>query len=150
MSVGCDQMKSIILLLIIPVMIFAWYWLFFRTFNPGAQGIRSSSRNLVFPFIEAYLYYKSAALKSAASGSGAEDYIQRVLGQAAQDLPDSGEAVVIYNKYLSIMLSWSKKVDKNYKDSKKLSLAAKKLESDIDKLVPLCEAQGWHFKNNWR
>lgn len=143
-------MESIILLLIIPVMIFAWYWLFFRTFDPGAQGIRSSSRNLVFPFIEAYLYYKAAALKSAANGSGAEDYIDRVLGQAAQDLPDNGDAVVIFNKFLSIMTSWSKKVDKNLKDTKKLSSASKKLESDIDKLVPMCEALGWRFKNNWR
>ncbi len=143
-------MESIILLLIIPVMIFAWYWLFFRTFDPGAQGIRSSSRNLVFPFIEAYLYYKAAALKSAANGSGAEDYIDRVLGQAAQDLPDNGDAVVIFNKFLSIMTSWSKKVDKNLKDTKKLSLASKKLEADIDKLVPMCEELGWRFKNNWR
>lgn len=143
-------MESIILLLIIPVMIFAWYWLFFRTFDPGAQGIRSSSRNLVFPFIEAYLYYKAAALKSAANGSGAEDYIDRVLGQAAQDLPDNGDAVVIFNKFLSIMTSWSKKVDKNLKNTKKLSLASKKLEADIDKLVPMCEALGWRFKNNWR
>ncbi len=143
-------MESIILLLIIPVMIFAWYWLFFRTFDPGAQGIRSSSRNLVFPFIEAYLYYKAAALKSAANGTGAEDYIDRVLGQAAQDLPDNGDAVIIFNKFLSIMTSWSKKVDKNLKNTKKLSLASKKLEADIDKLVPMCEALGWRFKNNWR
>lgn len=143
-------MESILLLLIIPISIFAWYWLFFRKFNPGSQGIRSSSRNLVFPFIEAYLYYKAAAIKSATNGSGAEDYIKRVLGQAAQDLPESGDVVLIFNKFLFIMTSWSRKVDKNLNDSKKLTLASKKLETDIDKIVPLCEELGWKFKTNWR
>ena len=123
---------------------------FFRTYDPGSQGIRSSSRNLVFPFIEAYLYYKSAAIKSATNGSGAENYIKSVLGQAAQDLPESGDAVLIFNKFLSIMTSWSKKVDKNLNDSKKLTLASKKLETDIDKIIPLCEELGWKFKTNWR
>ena len=143
-------MESILILLIIPISIFAWYWLFFRTYDPGSQGIRSSSRNLVFPFIEAYLYYKSAAIKSATNGSGAENYIKSVLGQAAQDLPESGDAVLIFNKFLSIMTSWSKKVDKNLNDSKKLTLASKKLETDIDKIIPLCEELGWKFKTNWR
>jgi hypothetical protein len=143
-------MESILLLLIIPISIFAWYWFFFRTYDPGSQGIRSSSRNLVFPFIEAYLYYKSAAIKSATNGSGAENYIKSVLGQAAQDLPESGDAVLIFNKFLSIMTSWSKKVDKNLNDSKKLTLASKKLETDIDKIIPLCEELGWKFKTNWR
>jgi hypothetical protein len=48
------------------------------------------------------------------------------------------------------MTSWSQKVDKNLKNTKKLSLASKKLEADIDKLAPLCEELGWRFKNNWR
>lgn len=143
-------MRTIAFLLIIPVSLFAWYWLFFRKFDPGSPGIRSSSRDLVFPFIEAYLYYKSAALKAAVSGAGAEDYISRVLGQAAQDLPDAGKAVEVFHKFLAAMISWSKKVDKNLRDKKKMTLASKKLESDIDRLVPICEELGWKFKSNWR
>ena len=143
-------MRTILLLSIIPLSVFAWYWLFFRKFDPGAQGLTSSSRNLIFPFIEAYLYYKAAALKAAAAGSGAEDYIKRVLGQAAQDLPEGGEAVKVFNKFLLIMTAWSKKVDKNYKNKKSLILASKKLEADIDRLVRLCEQLGWKFKDNWR
>jgi hypothetical protein len=143
-------MESIILLLLIPVSLFGWYWLFFRKFDPGTPQAKSSSLNQVFPFIEAYQYYKSAAVKSALNGSGAEDYINRVLGQAAQDLPENGDANVIFNKFLSIMTAWGKKVDKNLKDSKKLAQASKKLESDIDKIVPICEELGWKFKSNWR
>lgn len=143
-------MRTIGLLLIIPMSLFAWYWLFFRKFDPGAPGIRSSSRDLIFPFIEAYLYYKIAALKAATSGAGAEDYISRVLGQAASDLPDSGTAVDVFGKFFTAMTSWSKKVDKNLQDKKKLSAASKKLESDIDRLVPMCEELGWKFKSNWR
>ena len=143
-------METIILLSLIPLSLFGWYWLFFRKYNPGMTGISRSARTQVFPFIEAYSHYKTAALKAATKGSGAENYIKSVLGQAAQDLPESGDAVLIFNKFLSIMTSWSKKVDKNLNDSKKLTLASKKLETDIDKIIPLCEELGWKFKTNWR
>lgn len=144
------QMETIILLSLIPISLFAWYWLFFRKYNPGTPGVSSSARDQVFPFIDAYMHYKTAALKSAANGSGAEDYIQRVLGKAAQHLPENEESVVIFHKYLQAMAAWSKEVDRNFQDKEKLSQATKKLELDIDQLALMCEELGWKFKNNWR
>lgn len=144
------QMETMILLSLIPISLFSWYWLFFRKYNPGAPGVIRSTRNLVFPFIETYLYYKTAALKSAVNGSGAEDYIQKVLNKVAQDLPENEESVVIFLKYLQAVTAWSKEVDRNFQDKEQLSQASKKLELEIDQLAPMCENLGWKFKNNWR
>ena len=143
-------METIILLSLIPVSLFGWYWLFFRKYNPGMTGISRSSRTQVFPFIEAYSNYKTAALKAATKGSGAENYILKVLGKAAQGLPENEESSVIFNKYLQAMTVWSKEVDGNFQDKEKMSDAARKLESEIDQLAPMCEKLGWKFKNNWR
>jgi hypothetical protein len=48
------------------------------------------------------------------------------------------------------MTVWSKEVDGNFQDKEKMSDAARKLESEIDQLAPMCEKLGWKFKNNWR
>jgi hypothetical protein len=143
-------METIILLSLIPSSLFAWYWLFFRKYNPGMTGIRRSTRTQVFPFIEAYSNYKTAALKSVTKGPGAEFYIQKVLGKVAQGLPENEESAVIFHKYLQAMTAWSKEVDLNFQDKEKLSHASKKLELEIDQLAPMCEKLGWKFKNNWR
>ena len=143
-------METIILLSLIPLSLFGWYWLFFRKYNPGMTGISRSSRAQVFPFIEAYSHYKTAALKAATKGSGAENYIQKVLAKAAQGLPGNEESAVIFHKYVQAMTSWSQEVDRNFQDKEKMSHAAKKLELDIDLLAPMCEKLGWKFKNNWR
>ena len=143
-------MKSFIIIAIIPILIFAWYWLFFRKFMPDSHGMQSSSRDLAFPFIESYLFYKSAALKSAKNGEGAENYINNVLGRAANDLPKNSDVEAIFNKFLEVMTSWSKKVDKNLGNTRKLSQASEKLEEDIDKVAVKCEALGWKFSANWR
>jgi len=143
-------METIILLSLIPVSLFAWYWLFFRKYNPGMTGIRRSARTQVFPFIEAYSNYKTAALKSVTKGPGAENYIQKVLGKVAQGLPENEESSVIFHKYLKAMTAWSQEVDRNFQDKEKMSHASKKLELEIDQLAPMCEKLGWKFKNNWR
>ena len=113
-------------------------------------GISRSSRTQVFPFIEAYSNYKTAALKAATKGSGAETYIQKVLGKAAQGLPENEESSVIFREYLQAMTAWSQEVDRNFQDKEKMSDAANKLELEIDQLAPMCEKLGWKFKNNWR
>jgi len=143
-------METIILLSLIPVSLFAWYWLFFRKYNPGMTGIRRSVRTQVFPFIEAYSNYKTAALKSVTKGLGAEFYIQKVLGKVAQGLSENEESSVVFHKYLQAMTAWSKEVDRNFQDKAKMSEAANKLELEIDQLAPMCEKLGWKFKNNWR
>ena len=143
-------METIILLSLIPVSLFAWYWLFFRKYNPGMTGKRRAARTQVFPFIEAYSNYKTAALKSATKGPGAENYIQKVLGKVAQGLPENEESSVIFHKYLQAMTAWSQEVDRNFQDKEKMSDSAKKLELEIDQLAPMCEKLGWKFKNNWR
>ena len=143
-------METIILLSLIPVSLFAWYWLFFRKYNPGMTGIRRSARTQVFPFIEAYSNYKTAALKSVTKGPGAEFYIQKVLGKVAQGLSENEESSVVFHKYLQAMTAWSKEVDLNFQDKAKMSEAANKLELEIDQLAPMCEKLGWEFKNNWR
>ena len=143
-------METIILLSLIPLSLFGWYWLFFRKYNPGMTGISRSARTQVFPFIEAYSHYKTAALKAATKGSGAENYIQKVFAKAAQGLPGNEESAVIFHKYVQTMTSWSQEVDRNFQDKEKMSHAAKKLELDIDLLAPMCEKLGWKFKNNWR
>ena len=143
-------METTILLSLIPVSLFAWYWLFFRKYNPGMTGISRSSRTQVFPFIEAYSNYKTAALKAATKGSGAENYIQKVLGKTAQGLPENEESSVIFHRYLQAMIAWSQEVDRNFQNKEKLSDSAKKLELEIDQLAPMCEKLGWKFKNNWR
>ncbi len=144
------QMETIILLSLIPLSLFGWYWLFFRKYNPGAPSFSRSARDRVFPFIDTYLFYKTAALKSAVNGSGAEDYIQKVLSKAAQDFPENEESVVIFHKYLQAMIAWSQEVDRNFQDKEKLAQASKKLELEIDQLAPMCEKLGWKLKNNWR
>ncbi len=113
-------------------------------------GISRSAGAQVFPFIEAYSHYKTAALKAAIKGSGAENYILKVLGKAAQGLPGKEESTVIFHKYLQAMTSWSQEVDRNFQDKEKMSYAAEKLELEIDQLAPKCEKLGWKFKNNWR
>ena len=143
-------METIILLSLIPVSLFAWYWLFFRKYNPGMTGIRRSARAQVFPFIEAYSNYKTAALKSVTKGLGAEFYIQKVLGKVAQGLSENEESSVVFHKYLQAMTAWSKEVDRNFQDKAKMSEAANKLELELDQLAPMCEKLGWKFKNNWR
>lgn len=145
-----NQMEAIILLSLIPLSLFGWYWLFFLKYNPGAPSVIRSARNRVFPFIDTYLYYKTAALKSVVKGSGAEDYVQKVLTQVAQDFPENEESVVIFHKYLQAMTAWSQEVDRNFQDKEKLAQASKKLELEIDQLAPMCEKLGWKFKNNWR
>jgi hypothetical protein len=143
-------METIILLSLIPVSLFAWYWLFFRKYNPGMTGIRRSARTQVFPFIEAYSNYKTAALKSVTKGPGAEFYIQKVLGKVAQGLSENEESSVVFHKYLQAMTAWSQEVDRNFQDKEKMSHASKKLELEIDQLALMCEKLGWKFKNNWR
>lgn len=143
-------METIILLSLIPLSLFGWYWLFFRKYNPGMTGISRSARTQVFPFIEAYSNYKTAALKSVTKGPGAENYIQKVFAKAAQGLPGNEESAVIFHKYVQAMTAWSQEVDRNFQDKEKMSQAAKKLELEIDQLAPMCEKLGWKFKNNWR
>ena len=143
-------METIILLSLIPVSLFAWYWLFFRKYNPGMTGIRRSARTQVFPFIEAYSNYKTAALKSVTKGPGAEFYIQKFLGKVAQGLSENEESSVVFHKYLQAMTAWSQEVDRNFQDKEKMSDSAEKLELEIDQLAPMCEKLGWKFKNNWR
>ena len=113
-------------------------------------GISRSARTQVFPFIEAYSHYKTAALKAATKGSGAENYIQKVLGKTAQGLPEKEESSVIFHRYLQAMIAWSQEVDRSFQDKEKMSDSAKKLELEIDQLAPLCEKLGWKFKHNWR
>jgi len=143
-------MSDLLILLIIPMMLFAWYWLFFRKFNPGSPAYKNTPRDLVFPYIEAHKFYKAATLKAAVNGSGAENYVSVVFSQAAQGLPKNNKSVIVFNKYVSIMTTWAKKVDKNFKYKKKLAQASQKLELEIDKLASECEALGWRFRGNWR
>jgi len=144
------MISELLILFIIPMLLFAWYWLFFRKWDPGSPAYKNTPRDLVFPYIEAHKFYKAAALKAAIGGSGAEDYIKRVYSPAAQDLPKRDKAIVVFNKYVDVMTAWAKKVDRNLKYKKKLAQASQKLESEVDKLVPECEALGWRFRGNWR
>ena len=109
-----------------------------------------SSENLVCSFVEAYIDDKALALKSAAEGDGAEDWIQGTIGELGKGFDLSSEK--IYVEYLEAMLTWAKNIDQYILASDKniLSKSAIDLELKINNIQKLCENSGWKFKSNWR
>lgn len=109
-----------------------------------------SSENLVCSFVEAYIDDKALAMKSAAEGDGAEDWIQGTIGELGKGFDLSSEK--IYVEYLEAMLTWAKNIDQYILASDKniLSKSASDLELKINNIQRLCENSGWKFKSNWR
>ena len=95
-------MSDLLVLFIIPILLFAWYWLFFRKFNPGSPAYKNTPRDLVFPYIEAHKFYKTAIVKAAVNGSGAENYVNVVFSQATQGLPKNNKSVTVSYTHLTL------------------------------------------------
>lgn len=139
-----------LVLLIIPILLSGWYWLHFREYEPGAPGGRSDASKLLFPFIESYRYYKSAAEKAASDGTGAERYIKKILAQAPQDSPAEHAAVYIFKEFTDVMCAWGQHLDKHLGDVGQLNRASDILEHEIEQIAKKCEQLGWRFNENWR
>jgi hypothetical protein len=109
-----------------------------------------SSEKLSCSFIEAYLDDKALALKSAAEGGSAEEWIQRSIGELGKGFNLKSEQT--YIEYLDAMLSWSRSVDQyvSLRNDIILTNAARELEYEINGLQIQCENDGWKFKTNWR
>ncbi len=108
------------------------------------------SENLICSFIEAYLDDKALALKSAAEGGTAEEWIQRSIGELGKGFDLKSER--IYVEYFDAMLKWSRSVDQyvSLRNEDILTNAARELEFEINDLQIQCENAGWKFKANWR
>jgi|GEM_PF-2050334 len=139
-----------LVLLIIPILLCGWYWLHFREYEPGAPGGRSAASNLLFPFIESYRYYKTAAQKAAVDGTGAEQYIRKILAQAPQDSSADDEASLIFQEFTKAMCTWSQNFDKHLGDRAQLDRASDILEREIEQIAHKCERNGWTFREEWR
>lgn len=112
----------------------------------------TASSNLACSSVEQYLADKALALKSAAEGGSAEEWINQSVGGLAQGINSDSVAKEIHDKFFDSMLSWSQSVDRYVitQNQEDLRTAAGDLEKAIDQLIPMCEKVGWVFQQGWR
>ena len=112
----------------------------------------TASGNLACSSIEQYLADKALALKSAAEGRSAEDWIKTTVGGLSAGIDSDPVAKEIHDRYLDSIILWSQSVDRYIvmRNEDDLRNAASELEKTIDQLIPMCENIGWNFQNGWR
>jgi hypothetical protein len=117
-----------------------------------SSGSSISSVNLACSSIEQYLDDKALALKSAADGGSAEEWIINTVGQLAQGIGPDPVSREIYDKYFDALVVWSQSVDRYVviQNQEDLRNASGELEKAIDQLIPMCEKIGWKFQQGWR
>lgn len=117
-----------------------------------SSGSSISSANLACSSIEQYLDDKTLALKSAADGGSAEEWVINTVGELAQALGPDPVSREIYNKYFDSLIVWSQSVDRYvvFQNQEDLRSASGDLEKAIDQIIPMCEKIGWSFQKGWR
>jgi len=117
-----------------------------------SSGSSISSANFACSSVEQYLDDKALALKSAADGGSAEEWINGTVGQLGQGIGSDPVSREIYDKYLASLIIWSQSVDRYtvIQNQEDLRNASGDLEKAIDQLIPMCEKIGWNFQQGWR